>query len=256
MSAGNFASFFKTPVGARLVRGTIAAALAAGVIFAATASGHAATNSPISFATMPFVTPASPAENDEPASTSFNERFDVPQTSRMREMLASLIYFVPETELTTTSLPRRQKIVPAAAAIVGIASTYNPTDAKDMDAGKEELASGEKYDANGWTAAIRTDLRDRFGGVRFGKNYRPTFALVESGDKQVIVRINDIGPLKRGRIIDLNERTMRYFDPTMQVGIINDVSVTPLAGEDLAVGPVDDSQPVSFASRFDQQLLR
>jgi rare lipoprotein A len=234
----------------------VKAALAACILCATVSDGNAATSMPTGLGTIPFVAPASPADIDAPVPTSFKERFDVSQPSRVREMLASLTYYVPQTELTTASLPRRQKIVPAAAAIIGIASTYNPTDPKDMDAGNEELASGEKYDANGWTAAIRTDLRAQFGGVRFGKNYRPTFALVTSNDKQVIVRINDVGPLKRGRIIDLNERTMRYFDPTTQIGIINNVSVTPLAGQDLALGPVDDNQPVSFASRFDQQLLR
>ena len=106
--------------------------------------------------------------------------------------------------------------------------------------------------SSGWTAAIRIDLRAKFGGVRFGKNYQPSFALVQSSDKQAIVRINDIGPLKRGRIIDLNERTMRYFDPTLELGLIDNVRVTPLAGQDWALGPVDDDQPVSVASRFDR----
>ena len=46
--------------------------------------------------------------------------------------------------------------------------------------------------------------------------------LVESNEKKVIVEINDVGPLKHGRVIDLNER-MRYFDPTLQLGLISDV---------------------------------
>jgi rare lipoprotein A len=173
----------------------------------------------------------------------------------MRDIVASLSYFIALTPpLTTASLPRHQKIVPAAPAIVGIASMYNPTDPNDRDSGNEETASGERYDANGWTAAIRTDLRAQFGGVRFGKNYRAAFALVQASDKQAIVRINDVGPLRRGRIIDLNERAMRYFDPTLQLGLIGDVKVTPLAGQDWALGPLDDERPVSFASRFDQAL--
>ena len=251
MSFGTFASFVKTPFGARLVRGSIAAALAAGLVCAAAGSGHAANG----FASVPFLVPVR-AGIDEPASTTFKERFDVPQTSRVREMVASLSYYVPQTEVTTASLPRRQKIVPAAKAIVGIASMYNPTDPKDMDAGNEELASGEKYDADGWTAAVRTDLRAQFGGVRFGKNYRPAFALVTSGDKQIIVRINDIGPLRRGRIIDLNLRAMRHFDPTLKLGLIGQVSVTPLAGQDVAVGPIDDNPTIAVARRFDELLLR
>jgi rare lipoprotein A len=255
MSFGSFASFIKTPFGAGLLRACIVTALAACIVFAAS-RGHAATNGPNIFATVPFLTPASSASTDQSTSTSFNDRFEVVQPSRIREMLASVTYYVPHIELTTARLPRRQKIVPAAKAIVGIASTYNPTDPKDLDAGNDELASGEKYTADGWTAAIRTDLRAQFGGVRFGKNYRPAFALVQSGEKQVIVRINDIGPLKRGRIIDLNLRAMRHFDPTLKLGLIGNVSVTPLVGQDVAVGPVDDNSTVKVASRFDELLLR
>jgi rare lipoprotein A len=251
MAVGDFASFIKTPFSAQLVRGSIAAALAACIVCGAVSGGGAATSGPTAFAMIPLA-PASPADAAEPTPTSFKERFDVPQTSRVQEMLTSLTYYVPQTELTTASLPRRQTIVAAGSVIVGIASTYNPTDPKDLDAGLQETASGEKYDTNDWTAAIRTDLRAQFGGVRFGKNYQPTFALVQSSDKQVIVRINDVGPLKRGRIIDLNERTMRYFDPTMQIGLIDKVTVTPLAGQDWALGPVDEDQPVSVASLFDR----
>ncbi len=144
---------------------------------------------------------------------------------------------------------QRQEIVAAGEAIVGIASTYNPEDPTDLDAGNEETASGERYDADSWTAAIRTDLRGKFGGVRYGRNYKPTFALVEAGDKSFIVKINDVGPLRPGRIIDLNVRSMRYLDPTMQRGLIADVKVTPLAGQDWALGPVTDPQPVTVASR-------
>ena len=60
--------------------------------------------------------------------------------------------------------------------------------------------------------AIRIDLREQFGGVRYGKNYRPSYALVKNGDKHLIVKINDVGPLAPGRVIDLNERSMRYFN--------------------------------------------
>jgi rare lipoprotein A len=126
----------------------------------------------------------------------------------------------------------------AAEMIVGIASMYNPIDPTDKDAGGLETASGELYDAAGWTAAIRLDLRGRFGGVRYGRNYRSAYALVEAGDKRVIVKINDVGPLRPGRIIDLNERTMHFFDPSLQLGLINGIRVTPLAGTDWVTGPV------------------
>ncbi|MBR0982609.1 MULTISPECIES: septal ring lytic transglycosylase RlpA family protein [Bradyrhizobium] len=128
-------------------------------------------------------------------------------------------------------------VVDAASgdAIVGAASTYNP-----FKPGKEEggpkTASGERYDPSAWTAAIRTSLRRKFGGVQFGA--RPKYALVEAVGKKVIVKINDVGPLRPGRIIDLNERTMRHFDPGMDLGVIPDVRVSPLAGDNWTPGPV------------------
>ena len=85
-------------------------------------------------------------------------------------------------------------VVDAASgdAIVGAASTYNP-----FKPGKEEggpsTASGERYDPDVWTAAIKTSLRQKFGGVQFGA--RPKYALVEAVGKKVIVKINDVGPL-------------------------------------------------------------
>ena len=119
--------------------------------------------------------------------------------------------------------------------IVGAASTYNP-----FKPGKEEggpkTASGERYDPEVWTAAIKTSLRRKFGGVQFGA--RPKFALVEAVGKKVIVKINDVGPLRPGRIIDLNERTMRHFDPSMDLGVIPGVRVSPLAGDNWTPGPV------------------
>jgi rare lipoprotein A len=128
-------------------------------------------------------------------------------------------------------------VVDAAAghAVVGAASMYNP-----FKPGKEEggpkTASGERYDPSDWAAAIKTNLRRKFGGVQFGA--RPKFALVEAVGKKVIVKINDVGPLRPGRIIDFNERTMRHFDPSLELGVIDDVKVSPLSGDDWTPGPV------------------
>jgi rare lipoprotein A len=120
-------------------------------------------------------------------------------------------------------------------AIVGAASMYNP-----FKPGKEEggpnTASGERYDPAVWAAAIKTSLRRKFGGVQFGA--RPKYALVEAVGKKVIVKINDVGPLRPGRIIDLNERTMRHFDPSLQLGVIYGVRVRPLSGDYWIPGPV------------------
>lgn len=139
-------------------------------------------------------------------------------------------------------------------AIIGAASTYNPYRPDDKSAGGTETASGEPYNAKTWTAAIQTDLRDKFGGVHYGKNYQPAYALVRSADKQVIVKINDVGPLKPGRIIDFNKRTMRYFDPTLKLGLIRNVNIIPLPGKEWTPGPVEGEHLISFVSKLGKWL--
>lgn len=126
-------------------------------------------------------------------------------------------------------------IAASRAAIIGAASTYNPYRPGYREGGVY-TASGERYDSSAWTAAIKTDLRNEFGGVRYGAS--PKYALVEGAGKKAIIKINDVGPLTPGRIIDLNERTMRYFDPTLRRGVIDGVKVTPLSGDDWTPGPV------------------
>jgi rare lipoprotein A len=177
------------------------------------------------------------------ASSSFSNRFDCSQPSFIAEMLTSPAFDADE----------RVAFRRAEDTLVGGASTYNPHDRRDRSAGSTRTSSGEFYDAQTWSAAIQIDFRDLFGGVRFGRNYRPSFALVESGERRVIVRINDVGPLRPGRVIDLNDQTMRYFDPTMKMGLIQDVKVTPLIGEDLAVGPVAPAAKM-MAGDFEQTV--
>lgn len=123
--------------------------------------------------------------------------------------------------------------------IVGVASEYNPYRPGYREGGTE-TASGEPYDPDAWTAAIQTDLREMFGGVRYGKDYRPAYALVATAHKKVIVKINDVGPLEPGRVIDFNEQTMRYFDPTLQLGLIR-IEVTPLPGDGWSAGPIAEN---------------
>jgi rare lipoprotein A len=62
---------------------------------------------------------------------------------------------------------------------------------------------------------------------------------VEGADKKAIIKINDVGPLKAGRVIDFNEQTMRYFDPTLKLGLIRGVMITPLVGDDWPTGPIE-----------------
>ena len=126
-------------------------------------------------------------------------------------------------------------VVASGTAIIGAASMYNPYRPGYREGGKN-TASGERYDSSAWAAAIKTNLRMEFGGVRYGA--RPKYALVEGAGKKAVIKINDVGPLTPGRIIDFNERTMRYFDPGLRRGVIASVKVTPLSGNDWTPGPV------------------
>ena len=123
----------------------------------------------------------------------------------------------------------------SGTAIVGAASMYNPYRPGPRE-GDLNTASGERYDPSEWTAAIKTSLRKKFGGVRHGAS--PKYALVEAAGKKAIVKINDVGPLTPGRIIDFNERTMRHFDPSLRLGVVYGVTVTPLSGDDWTPGPI------------------
>jgi peptidoglycan lytic transglycosylase len=139
------------------------------------------------------------------------------------------------------------------ATIIGAISTYNPyRDGKEE--GGAQTASGELYDPSAWTAAIQTGLRDQFGGVRYGRLYQPAYALIASGEKRLIVKINDVGPLKSGRVLDLNERSMRYFDPFLAQGLIQDAKITLLPGEDWPTGPVGEAYAIDFdAAKWQRQ---
>ncbi len=99
-------------------------------------------------------------------------------TSKFDHWQASILLAKP-------ALKHRKQIV-TADAMKGIASYYGKG---------ERTATGEIFDPNGMTAAHRT--------LPFGTRVRVT--RVDNGDS-VVVRINDRGPFKPGRIIDLSRR--------------------------------------------------
>jgi rare lipoprotein A len=145
-------------------------------------------------------------------------------------------------------LPRIQTEATAARSVlVGAISTYNPY-RDGIEEGGVQTASGELYDPAGWTAAVQVGLRERVGGVRYGRLYQRRFALIARGEKRLIVRINDVGPLRTGRVLDLNERSMRYFDPFLSRGLLDDASITLLPGEDWTAGPVGDTYLIDFST--------
>ena len=142
-------------------------------------------------------------------------------------------------------------IVASGAAITGTACMYNPYRPGYREGGLD-TASGERYDSSEWAAAIKINLRKEFGGVRYAA--RPKYALVEGEGKKAIIKINDVGPLTPGRIIDFNERTMRYFDPSLERGVIDGVKVTPLFGDDWTPGPVAEVRLVMATKNIPPEL--
>lgn len=87
-------------------------------------------------------------------------------------------------------------------ASTGLASYYGAS------AG-EKTATGERFDPSGMTAAHRT--------LPFGTRVKVT--RVDTGDS-VVVRINDRGPFKPGRVIDLSEGAAKTLGMT-DVGLTN-----------------------------------
>jgi rare lipoprotein A len=222
---------------ARFARGCrMATLVTACLVGAAINEGHAATRTDLVKTSLPSA---------HVPATVFAMRFDCSRTSLVVNIPTTDALQAPPSGL---ELPLASRFMPASDPIKGIASTYNPGDPGDLHAGGGKTASGEKYDPEDWSAAIRVDLRDKFG---FGKtSYQSTYALVESADKRVIVKVNDVGSLRPGRIIDLNIRAMRYFDPTLELGLINNIKVTPLVGNDMTPGPVENDPPTNFGGWF------
>src|SRR3982074_2354173 len=106
-----------------------------------------------------------------------------------------------------------------------------------------ETASGEQYDPAAFTAAAQLKIRDRFGGIKFGRLYQPSYGIAEYAGKKLILKFNDVGPLRPGRMFDLSRAAMKYFDDSLDKGVLPDVKVTVLPlGRVYAAGPVTDEQ--------------
>ena len=124
-------------------------------------------------------------------------------------------------------------IARADETIIGIASFYDDP---------QKTASGEPFDPEAFTAAAQLEIRDKFGGIRFGRLYQPAFAVAEYESKKLILKFNDVGPLRPGRKFDLSRAAMAYFGG-LEKGLLPDFKVTPLPlGKMYVPGPVTDEQ--------------
>jgi rare lipoprotein A len=139
--------------------------------------------------------------------------------------------------------PLRIWIAPADETIIGIASFYDDP---------QRTASGEPYDPEAFTAAAQLKIRDKFGGIKFGRLYQPAYAVAEYENKKIILKFNDVGPLRPGRKFDLSRAAMAYFDG-LEKGLLPELKVTPLPlGQNYIPGPVTDAQ--LFALGIDMGL--
>jgi rare lipoprotein A len=120
---------------------------------------------------------------------------------------------------------------PGYEVIQGIASFY------DIPG---ETASGEQYDPTLFTAAAQIDIRDKFGGIKFGFRYQPVYAIAEYAGKRAILKFNDVGPLRPGRKFDLSRAAMQHFGG-IERGLLPDFKVTLLPpGKNYTPGPLRD----------------
>src|SRR3979411_3039382 len=123
---------------------------------------------------------------------------------------------------------------PSETTIIGAASFYDD---------RGETASGEQYDPAAFTAAAQLKIRDKFGGIKFGRLYQPSYGIAEYAGKKLILKFNDVGPLRPGRMFDLSRAAMKYFDDSLDKGVLPAVKVTVLPlGRVYAAGPVTDEQ--------------
>jgi rare lipoprotein A (peptidoglycan hydrolase) len=128
---------------------------------------------------------------------------------------------------------------PRLKVIVGTASFYDyPSD----------TASGEPYDPDAFTAAVQLSIRNKFGGIRYGRKYQPAYGIAEYGGKKLVLKFNDVGPLRRGRKFDLSRAAMAYFGG-LEIGLLARVRVTRLpVGQTYPTGPLEDQTCLRAAS--------
>lgn len=102
-------------------------------------------------------------------------------------------------------------------------------------------STGETFNTNAYTAAIQEGLRDQFGGVSGTSG--PAYAIVENLDngRKIVVKINDVGPLAPGRVIDLSEASSKYLLNSRTPGSVRRVRVTRITNG--TPGPITNSTP-------------
>jgi len=88
-------------------------------------------------------------------------------------------------------------------------------------------SQGDRFNTEEYSAAIQINLRNKFGIPAGTKQLG--YARVTNLDtgKSILVKLNDVGPLKSGRVIDLSQKSFRSLSPTgtLGPGILNNIRV-------------------------------
>lgn len=105
-------------------------------------------------------------------------------------------------------------------------------------------SQGDVFNTEEYSAAIQIDIRNQFGvpaGTR-RKGYARVTNL--SNGRSILVKINDVGPLTSGRVIDLSQKAFRSLSPTgtLGPGVLNNIKVEYL-GQYKTGNPVGPTKP-------------
>jgi hypothetical protein len=184
------------------------------------------------------------AQNPSPAKV-------VTPVPKAPTVTAPVVVPTPNVEPTPVATPGAPVVVPAqvpvagpslvarAAPIVGNMSVYDSR-LGGMN-GSGILATGGQFDPASYAGALQLDLAKTF---HTGYGQKATgYALVEVNGRKLIIKVNDNGPLRPGRILDGTPATMNYlvsgadYDSTLHNNLLTNVKVTLLQGE-YTTGPV------------------
>lgn len=134
------------------------------------------------------------------------------------------------------SLPNRPVGGSNGQTFRGAASFYSGLPSE----GGNRTSTGERVDPNSYTGALQSDLAKQYGGLRKGGIWADVTD--ERTGKKVRVYLNDTGPLRPGRVVDLSPKAFGEFGP-LSKGLHQNMRVDvlpPAQGQPYKGGPVTD----------------
>lgn len=108
--------------------------------------------------------------------------------------------------------------------------------------GGNKTSTGEMVRPDTYTGALQTDLARKYGGLRKGGVWADVTD--EKTGKRVRVFLNDTGPLRPGRMVDLSPKAFQEFGPLSKGVIPNlrmDILPPAAPGQSYKGGPVQDN---------------